>query len=589
MGSETPESPEPRRGRVVMLVNNGVDGDSRVQKSAASAAAAGWEVCLLGSSPDMRRRTWWHEGAEVRLLPKPSPLSVRAHDVRSPVLRRPLAYRDSRKAAQRAQWVKAYRADLRVRRDALALRARQENAPLSVPLRTAGLAVPRAASRVLGRWVALRTRQLASVQRRRGSLDSAADHMAVAFWKVALRRRAWQRLVPHLLDFDLAFAKEIDKLAPDLIHAHDYHMLGVAARAVVRARAEGRSVKLVWDAHEYVPGLNAPNPRWLAGVSGYERAHAAMADAVVTVSRPLAELLRKNHGLPELPTVTLNAPVAVPPAEAHGEDAEPVPDLRELCGIDASTPLVVYLGGISPARGVGDVIEALRRMPGVHLALVSKHPQSGLTPAARAVVGHTGIDERIHVLPYVPYWQVVPFVEPADVAVSPLHHLANHEIALSNKFFEYSQARLPLVVSDVRTMAETVRATGQGEVFRAEDPEDCARALRAVLADPARYRAAYDAPGLLEQWTWEAQGRKLDGLYTRLLADGPADGLPDGLTDDPELFREGDENADLCGGAREDRAAAGRPVRGQGTSRDGRRRGRPRGAAGEGRDGALPR
>ena len=513
--SAQPESP--RRGRVVMLVNNGVNGDSRVQKTAASAAAAGWEVCLLGSSPDLRRHTWWHEGAEVRLLPKPSPLSVRPHDVRSPVLRRPFAYRDERKAAQRAQWVKFYRADLRVRRDALTLRSRRDGAPLSVPLRAAGLAVPRAASRFLGKWVSLRTRQLASAQRHRGSLDTAADHMAIAFWKAVLRRRAWQRLTPHLLDFDLAFAKEIDGLEPDLVHAHDYHMLGVAARAVVRARAEGRNVKLVWDAHEYVPGLNAPNPRWLAGVSSYERAHADMADAVVTVSPPLAEMLRDSHRLPELPTVTLNAPVAKPPAEAYAPGAEPVPDLRERCGIDAGTPLVVYLGGISGPRGVGDVIEALRQLPGVHLALVSKHPRAGLTPAARAIVGRTGIDDRIHVLPYVPYWQVVPFVESADVAISPLRHLANHEIALSNKFFEYSQARLPLVVSDVRTMAETVRETGQGEVYRAEDPDDCARALRAVLADPARYRAAYDRPGLLEQWTWEAQAQKLDSLYARLL------------------------------------------------------------------------
>ncbi|NGO71253.1 glycosyltransferase family 4 protein, partial [Streptomyces boncukensis] len=326
MGSE---APEPLRGRVVMLVNNGVKGDSRVQKSAASAAAAGWDVVLLGASPDGRRHQWSHEGAEVRLLPKPSPLSVRAHDVRTPVLRRPLAYRDSRKAAQRAQWVKAYRADLRVRRASLAVARRRDGPSAALRLRAAGLAVPRATSRLLRKWVALRTHQLASAQRHRGSLNTAADRMAVTFWKTVLRGRAWRRLVPHLLDFDLAFSREIAGLEPDLIHAHDYHMLGVAARAVVRARAEGRRVKLVWDAHEYVPGLNAPNPRWLAGVSGYERAHAAQADAVVTVSPPLAELLRGSYRLPELPTVTLNAPVSAPPAEAYagpGDGAGPGDD-----------------------------------------------------------------------------------------------------------------------------------------------------------------------------------------------------------------------------------------------------------------------
>ncbi|MEK8143210.1 hypothetical protein NKH18_16640 [Streptomyces sp. M10(2022)] len=42
------------RGRVVMLVDNGVKGDSRVQKAARSAADAGWDVVLFGSRPTVR-------------------------------------------------------------------------------------------------------------------------------------------------------------------------------------------------------------------------------------------------------------------------------------------------------------------------------------------------------------------------------------------------------------------------------------------------------------------------------------------------------------------------------------------------------
>ncbi|OEV10809.1 hypothetical protein AN220_30960, partial [Streptomyces nanshensis] len=53
-GAEQRSAPAGRRGRIVMLVCNGVEGDSRVQKTARSAAAAGWEVVLLGRSPDGR-------------------------------------------------------------------------------------------------------------------------------------------------------------------------------------------------------------------------------------------------------------------------------------------------------------------------------------------------------------------------------------------------------------------------------------------------------------------------------------------------------------------------------------------------------
>ena len=67
-------------------------------------------------------------------------------------------------------------------------------------------------------------------------------------------------------------------------------------------------------------------------------------------------------------------------------------------------------------------------------------------------------------------------------------------------------------------MLTAVRATGQGEVFRARDAADFARAVRAVLADPERYRAAYDGPDSpLPGWTWEAQAERLDTIYRTLL------------------------------------------------------------------------
>lgn len=120
-------------------------------------------------------------------------------------------------------------------------------------------------------------------------------------------------------------------------------------------------------------------------------------------------------------------------------------------------------------------------------------------------------------MPYVPHYQVVRFLAAADLGVIPIHHWPNHEIALITKFFEYSHARLPLVVSDVKTMGAMVEQTGQGEVFKAEDVEDYVRAVKSVLGDAERYRSVYDKPGVLDQWTWEAQADVLDEVYSGLL------------------------------------------------------------------------
>ncbi|MDG4863889.1 glycosyl transferase family 1, partial [Streptomyces sp. T-3] len=85
-------APPPGR-RVVMLVDNAVDGDSRVQKAARSMADAGWQVTLLGQSPDSRHHHWRLGAAEVRLVPLSWALGRRRHEYRRPALRHPLAYR----------------------------------------------------------------------------------------------------------------------------------------------------------------------------------------------------------------------------------------------------------------------------------------------------------------------------------------------------------------------------------------------------------------------------------------------------------------------------------------------------------------
>jgi glycosyltransferase involved in cell wall biosynthesis len=512
--SVTGEPCRSTRGKIVMLVDNGVNGDSRVQKEARSAAAAGWEVVLLGRSPDQRHHSWQLGGAQVRLLPVPRPLHRRRHEYRRAVLRSPLAYPPGPLAPYRKQRMKAWRAELNIR----LVEARRQESRLA----EARLLPQRLLARGMSGWVRLRARRTDQLDRRRKNMDTPLDRLTTAFWARTMGDRAWRRLDPALWDFELAYGKVIDALEPDLVHANDFRMLGVGARAKLRAEGKGRTVRLVWDAHEFLPGIKpwSVHPRWHIAQCAHEREYARYADAVVTVSATLAEMLAERHGLSRLPEVVLNAPDA---EYAPEQAAEPVPDLRALCGIGPTTPLAVYSGAAAPQRGLDIMIEALPQLPNTHVALVVLRVNSAYVKELKGRAAELEVSDRLHVLPYVPHYQVVPFLAAADVGVIPIHHWPNHEIALITKFFEYSHARLPFVVSDVRTMGEMVASTGQGEVFTAEDVSDYVRAVKSVLADPDSYRAVYDRQGLLEEWTWEAQAAVLDGVYSRLAGEAPAD------------------------------------------------------------------
>jgi glycogen(starch) synthase len=500
------------RGRIVMLVDNGVRFDSRVQKQAASAAERGWEVLLLGLRSPRDEVTEWTIGqAEVRLLPVPGRMKVRRFEYRRGGLRSPLAYPPGKLSAYRVQRVKAWKADIRFRRAKLLVRR-----PAWGSVARFALDSELFVAKVAGRWVDFRRARTHALTQRRTMMDGRIDRLTTTMWKELLGNRAWRRLDPGVWDWELAFGPVIDELEPDLIHANDFRMLAVGARAATRAKAAGRPVKLLWDVHEFLPGMRpwVQHPRWRPAMRALEREFAPYADAVTTVSDELVDMLIEEHGLQKRPDVILNAPIVRDWATTRSA----VADIRAVCGLSPETPLIVYSGLAAHKRGLDTMIDGLAKLEGVHVALVINNPELRYVRELVARAEALGVRDRLHLKPYVPIDEIVPYLSTADIGAIPVHHWPNHQISLGTKFFEYSHARLPILVSDVRSMAAKVRETGQGEVFVAEDLDDYVRAVKKLLADPERYRKAYDQPGLLDTWTWEHQAHELDHIYSRLLA-----------------------------------------------------------------------
>ncbi|WP_196278979.1 glycosyltransferase family 4 protein [Catellatospora vulcania] len=500
------ETRENRPARIVMLVDNGVNGDSRVQKTARSAAEAGWEVILIGRSPTGHPERWQLGDAEVRLVVMHSPMAKRRHEFRRHWLITPFAYPPTGVAAQRLQSVKAWKQDLKMKRALRKLKGKGPGLSVQVQGALAGL---------YGKWVSFRYWQLNIGQRYRGSLRSPWDQAYTWFQHKVRGHGAWRKLEPQLWDFELAYADTVDALKPDVIYANDFRMLGVGARAKVRAAVAGHKIKLIWDVHEYLPGVKprANNRRWMGANRAHEHEYAPYADAVITVSAKLGELLKRDHHLPELPSVVLNTPSA---ADAAAKNAPGAPDIRSACGLGPDTPLVVYSGAAAAHRGMGVMVEALPRLAGVHTAFVVNDPTGPYLTSLKKRAAELGVADRLHVLPYVSHSEVVGFLSTATVGVIPIHHYLNHEIQLITKFFEYSHAGLPIISSDCEVMANTTLANKQGEVFKVEDVADYTRAVQAIVADPERYRAAYEAMDL-DVWTWEAQAKVQDAIYRRLV------------------------------------------------------------------------
>jgi glycosyltransferase involved in cell wall biosynthesis len=276
----------------------------------------------------------------------------------------------------------------------------------------------------------------------------------------------------------------------DVVHANDLETLPAAARL-----ARDLHSRLVYDAHELYTDFDPDPPRLANAVlARLERRLARDADAVVTVSEPIADELRRR--LDVEPIVVLNAPEL---------------DEREPPQPEPGALRAVYQGAFGTGRPLEDLLDAIRRAPSVQLTLrVNRSSRDALLAVLPAELA-----DRIAVRDPVPPADVVTALHGHHVGLlfdRPLTR--NAELSAPNKLFEYLMAGLAIVAPDLpglRWLAEEEL----GVLFEPGSPASFGAALEAIASDPEllaklranarraaveRYNAEAQRAGLARAW-----------------------------------------------------------------------------------------
>jgi glycosyltransferase involved in cell wall biosynthesis len=173
---------------------------------------------------------------------------------------------------------------------------------------------------------------------------------------------------------------------PQLIHVHDYYL--VPAALELRRRL---GIPVVLSVHI----LHAPLRTWwgsplVPAVVGLERMACQSADAIITVSRAMKDVLASELGVAEDKIAVVHngfdpGPFRQPPSDEQARRA------RTRLGINGAEPVVVYAGRLTRQKGVvpllRSAVQVIERVPDVVYALAG-------TPTTRQ--GQT--DERLELL-----------------------------------------------------------------------------------------------------------------------------------------------------------------------------------------------
>lgn len=289
---------------------------------------------------------------------------------------------------------------------------------------------------------------------------------------------------------------------PDVIHCHNFSTLLAGYLA-----ARLRGVPLVYDAHE----VNLSRERYYRQlprlVAMTERFLIHRCDAVITATLLRAKHFRRIYRLPKTPIVLQNRSVFSGFPEAV--------DLRKRFKVPASALLLLYQGSLQRGRGLHSLIDAVAAVPGVHCVLVGDGYQR---QELQQEVAERELADRVHFHTRVPYAELPAITAGADLGVQLIRNIGfNHWSTDSNKLFDYVQAGLGVIASDLPEIRRIVRGCPIAALVAPGDSEAVANLLRQLQRDRAqveRLRSA--AASAAAELSWTSEAPKLIQLYASL-------------------------------------------------------------------------
>lgn len=267
------------------------------------------------------------------------------------------------------------------------------------------------------------------------------------------------------------------------------------ASALLLERIPG--LRLVYEAHEVF--ADTVPPRLRADTERRERTVVARAAALVANSGATAGRLRALYGV--------TTPIDVIPNGVEYPESIPEKDWAH------AAERIVYSGSFFSWKGVDDLADAARSLPGLRIRLIGG--SEARIAEVRARAGGTGA--VLEFSGHIPHGSVAAELERACIAVLPNRPDPDSAFTSPIKLFEYMAAGCAIVVSDLPSIREVLER--DDAVWTAPgDPAGLANAIRALAQDPERARTlGARVRAKARRYTWAARGERLARVVRPLL------------------------------------------------------------------------
>lgn len=344
---------------------------------------------------------------------------------------------------------------------------------------------------------------------RLGCVHCALDSIDHHFWPEGTPLRGIVGALAQRLRNTFVALRHLWRHRPEVVMAMepDSVLLAVVTKPMLRHR-------VVADLREIYEDRLQAFPRWThrllrPAFRGVFWLLSAGVDEIIHVS----EERRQQHSYLALPGVVV---VYYPDVAPDVPDDDPGPELP-------SGVVALHAGPLRHSYAACEMLAAVRQVVarGVDLKLVV------LGGTLQALVCHELLDElvaagRVILVPSVPSALVPAFMRKASFGLNLVLPVdRTHYLAQPRKLYEYLHSGLPVVGSNVPTIANVLKGANCGLVVDPSNVADIADAMQALaLDDGLRKRLAQNARlAARERYTWSGQEPAFFGIFQRLTAD----------------------------------------------------------------------
>jgi glycosyltransferase involved in cell wall biosynthesis len=302
------------------------------------------------------------------------------------------------------------------------------------------------------------------------------------------------------LNFFLSSIKTIRRIDPDIIHASNIDMLVLAYFYGFKNR------KIIYDSYEicaHKSGVASESRIMSMLIEKVERFLIKRIDYMICVSNSAEKYFREKYSVEKIKNITN------------------VPKVKGLILKKSSNKpkIVLYLGNFSPSRGIEELILAghlLNPLAGkIHLQGFGAYESD-----FRKIIIDNNLNEKVQIIPPILPEKVLDEIsEKADIGIVLTKPTSiNHKLTVSNKIFDYVNAGLPVIMSNVDEHRYLNDKYNIGIIIDEITPEKISDAIERLSRDREFYEElSKNCSIAAKDLNWDKEEQKVLNLYNEIL------------------------------------------------------------------------